>query len=644
MDNDFLEKSRSYMQEGQLEKAQVLLRRALHESPNSARALELSGDLAQRMGKRSEAVTRYEQAAAIYGENDQLLEAIICHEKVAKIERTNSDRYVHLTQLYRQAGLPNQGIQKMIDLCSRSIDNKDETTFITGLRKIVELQPENLQLGLSYVRILMAMNRGDQAEEELNRLKSVATEKNDQGILKEISRLLPQTDGGDEGLDPKSRVELGNLLYEIGSKDEALVEFNRAVSDLVEQGEPLEAIKVLNRIVEIDPGNESAFDKLRELQALTGTAPQEKIEEREIDLSEVPEKPAEAPAEEGVEVPAAEGVREVVTEGQERTDIPEQSLDEEDISAGTAEKGTETIEQSEQAVVEEPAYTEAGLKDESIADTAAPAEGIFDDLIREVENYVDRAQKEKGTETVEKEIEEPPTLEGQIADIEFLLKEMEAPPAPSFEVASEFDEFRGNIRWEEEDVGKRLELAQQAFDAELYETALTHAHELKINKHTWPLSLELTGAAMIKLGKYSEAIKTVGPAILLEDIPQDEKIELRYLLASAYQGMGDFDNALREIEHIMSTEPDYKDVREMYELLGGTSVVSKSPPKIKPAREEKPVEKTEEIEEKAEEPEIVKPQEPEPAKVPKETYDEKPAPEPEEEEPYEQRGENISFL
>lgn len=641
MDIDFLEKSRSYMQEGQLEKAQVLLRRALHESPNSARALELSGDLAQRMGKKSEAVARYEQAAAIYAENDQLLEAIICHEKVAKIERTNSDRYVHLAQLYRQAGLPNQGIQKMIDLCSWSIDNKDETTFISGLRKIVELQPENLQLGLSYVRILMAMNRGDQVEEELNRLKSVATEKNDQGILKEIKRLLPQTDGGDEGLDPKSRVELGNLLYEIGSKDEALVEFNRAVSDLVEQGEPLEAINILNRIVEIDPGNESAFDKLRELQALTGTAPQEKIQEREIDLSKGPEQPAEVPAEESVEVPAAESVEEVVVEGQERADMQERPVDKEDVSGGATEKGTDTIEQSEQAAAEGPAYSEAGLQDESIADTTAPAEGIFDDLIREVENYVDRAQKEKGAETVEKEVEEPQTLEGQIADIEFLLKEMEAPPAPSFEVASEFDEFRGNIRWDEEDVGKRLELARQAFDAELYETALTHAHELKINKHTWPLSLELTGAAMIKLGKYSEAIKTVGPAILLEDIPQDEKIELRYLLASAYQGMGDFDNALREIEHIMSTEPDYKDVREMYELLGGTSAVSRTAPKIKPAREEKPVKKTEE---KAEEAETVKPQEPEPAEVPHETYDEKPAPEPEEEEPYEQRGENISFL
>jgi tetratricopeptide (TPR) repeat protein len=162
---------------------------------------------------------------------------------------------------------------------------------------------------------------------------------------------------------------------------------------------------------------------------------------------------------------------------------------------------------------------------------------------------------------------------------------METPPTPSFEFAAEFDDFRGNIMWEEEDVGRRLDLAHRAFAAELYETALSHARELKINKNTWPLSLELAGAALIKLGKYSEAIRTVGPAILLEDIPQVEKIELRYLLASAYEGLGDFENALREIEHIMSTNPDYKDVTEMYELLGGKSM-PQAPEKVS---EEKPL-------------------------------------------------------
>ena len=633
MEIDFLEKGRGYLQEGQLEKAQVLLRRALHESPNSAPALELAGDLAQRMGKRNEAIARFEQAAEAFIENGQQLEAIICLEKIAKMERANADRYVRLAQLYRESGLPNQGIQKMIDLCSRAIENKDETTFITGLRKILELQPDNLRLGLAFVRILRGMNQNEQMEEELKRLKTVATEKNEQGILDEIKRLLPQTDGGDEGLDPKSRVELGNLLYEIGSKEEAIVEFNKAISDLVEQGEHFEAIKVLNRIVEIDPSNELAFDKIRELQALTGTGPETKIEEREIDLSAAAAETAEQPVDsEQAEAPAEEIAESAIVEEPEHAD---EAAGIEEAIEETVSEGPGVVETTEETSAAEPEHAEAGGGEGAISEAPEPAEGIFDDLIREVENYVDRAQKEREIEPLESKEEEPQTLEGQIADIEFLLKEMETPSAPSFEVAAEFDDFRGSIQWHEEDVKRRLELARQAFTAELYETALGHAHELKINKHTWPLSLEITGAAMIKLGKYSEAIKTVGPAILLEDIPQSDKIELRYLLASAYEGMGDFENALREIEHIMSLNPDYKDVKEMYELLGGTSVTSRAAP----VSEKKPVHR---VEPKEEEAEVTEPQAP--VEVPEEKYIEEAGQEPGEEEPFEQRGENISFL
>jgi tetratricopeptide (TPR) repeat protein len=630
MEIDFLEKSQSYMQEGQLEKAQVLLRRVLHDTPNSARALELSGDLAQRMGKKNEALERYEQAATHYTDNGRLLEAIICFEKVARLENLNSDRYVRLAQLYRQAGLSNQGIQKIIELCSKSIDNKDETTFITGLRKIVELQPRNLRLGLSYARILNAMNRTEQAEEELNRLKTAAVEMNEQGILSEINKLLPQTDGGDEELDPKSRVELGNLLYEIGSKDEALVEFDKAVNDLVEQGEHSEAISVLNRIVEIDPSNEAAFDKLRELQALTGAAPEQLVEKREIGDSgileemteEIPETKPALPTERETEEFIAEAPEGVEGAGEPVAEEPSRTETEAEVPEGETGRAEEAEEKH------------------AVSETSAHVEDIFDDLIREVETYVDRVQKDTAEEPSVKEMEEPQSMEGQIADIEFLLKEMEAPVTPSFEVAAEFDEFRGQIIWEEEDVAKRLDLARLAFAAELYDTALFHAHELRINKNTWPLSLEITGAAMIKLGKYSEAIKTVGPAILLEDIPQKEKVELRYLLASAYQGLGDFENALREIEHIMSTNPNYKDVTEMYELLGGKSV----PQESVTARGERPVVET------TQKPVKFEPVEHrEPIEHREESYyvDEtgaEPSEKEEAEEPYEERGENISFL
>jgi len=607
MELDVLEKSRSYIQEGQYEKAQVLLRRTLHNNPNDARALELSGDLCQRVGKREEALGYYEQAARQYIEDNRQLQAIICLEKVTKLESTNSDRYVRLAHLYKQSGLPNQGIQRIVELCSWAIENKDETTFITGLRKIVEIQPHNLHLGLSYARILRAMNRSEQAEEELKRLKGVATEQNDQGMLDKINKMLPQTDGGEEELDPKSRVELGNLLYEIGSKDEAIVEFNKAVSDLIEQGDNNEAIDVLNRILEIDPGNEAAQAKLGELRgeavgAVTEETPDTDAgvdkEARDLGTKEAAEREAE---------------KEVIAE------IP--------MVEATAE---EDIEETKPAEPSEAAAEQT--------ETSEPSMDIFDDLIREVETYVEDAQGKEEAKPEAKKAEEPQTLEGQIADIEFLLKEMETPPTPSFEIATEFDDFRGNIIWEEEDVAKRLELARRAFAAELYDIALTHARELKINKNTWPSSLEITGAAMIKLGKYSEAIKTVGPAILLEDIPQSEKIELRYLLASAYEGLGDFENALREIEHIMSTNPDYKDVKEMYELLGGTRVerapekaeIEKPVPRMEPVREETEKATPPPPEGKAEE---AYPPEAEPQTTEEET-----------EETPEQRGENISFL
>ncbi|MGB7053732.1 MAG: tetratricopeptide repeat protein [bacterium] len=602
MELDVLEKSKIYMHEGQFEKAQVLLRRVLHDNPDDAKALELSGDLAQRMGRKEDALGHYERASRKYVDKDRHLQAIICLEKIIKLESTNSDRYVRLAHLYRQSGLPNQAIQKIIELCSWAIENKDETTFITGLRKIVELQPQNLRLGLSYARILSSMNRNEQAEEELKRLKAVAAEQNDERMLEEINKMFPQTDGGDEALDPKSRVELGNLLYEIGSKEEAIVEFNKAVSDLIEQGETEEAIGVLNRILEIDPGNEEAQSRVGELR---GEKTDKEIRDLELPDRETRDKETEETVEERVE----EGVI---------AETPQVEMPTEEGAAKEPEPAEEQAELSE------------------------PGADIFDDLIREVETYVESAQGKAEPELQAAEAEEPQTLEGQIADIEFLLKEMETPPTPSFEFATEFDDFRGNIMWEEEDVGRRLDLARRAFAAELYETALSHARELKINKNTWPVSLELAGAALIKLGKYSEAIKTVGPAILLEDIPQVEKIELRYLLASAYEGLGDFENALREIEHIMSTNPDYKDVKEMYELLGGKSM-PQAPEKVS---EEKPLIRMETV---AREIETPAPSEPAEEKK-EESYSTGPKRETTDREKEEEMpeseypGENISFL
>jgi tetratricopeptide (TPR) repeat protein len=539
MSLDIIEKSRVYMQEGQFEKAQIILRRALNENPNNAKAVELFGDLVAKLGKSDEAMSRYDRASTIYSSNKNYVEAVLCLEKILKIDRTKNELISRIANLYKLAGFPNVTIKKFLEFCSGALENKEETTFISGLKEIIDLQPKNLGLRLSFIKILFSLNRSQEAEDELSTLKSLAEEAHDEHILDEIAKLLPQYDGGEEELDPKSRIELGKLLFEIGSKEEALVEFHKAVDDLIKVNENDEAMQVLNHIIEIDPDNTEAKKKLDELKP------------KESHVTEIPTEIQ--PEETEVEIPAEEVSTEATV------------IEERDVEESPVEEIPST--EVEEAVQKEP-------QEEAVE------EGVdfLQELSNEVEGFV--AATDSKT-TIQDQTEDIPPLEGQIADIEFLLKEAEEKPAaPSFEVTQAFDDFQRNIIWEPEDAEKMLVFAKKAYDAELYENALTFIQGIKENKTLWPRSLELIGGSLIKLGRYNDAIKTIGAAVFSKEIPESDKIELRYLFASAYEGVGDFENALRETEHIMRVDHHYKDVKEIYELLGGKELLETPPPVV----------------------------------------------------------------
>lgn len=586
---DFLEKSAVYIQEGQLEKAQIILRRMLTDNPSHPRALELSGDLALKKGKLEEAVQRYDQASDSYKNANQPDKAIVCLEKITHEDPRNEDIHWRLADLYKTHGFSNRAVKKICELCAWARENKEDGIFIAGLRKIIEMQPENLQLRLSFVKILRSLDKAQDADAELDNLKTLAEEKNDEAVLEEVNRLLPQPDGGEE-LDPKSRVELGNLLYEIGSKDEAVIEFEKAVSDLIESDEIDEAVNVLNRIVEIDPDNEEAIRRRKELLGEAEEEPQQELPKEEAAKEEVLDEKdalaetveeiiAEMPAESAEEAAPTEEEKEESEEQYEVAEGPEQMVEESaqreetEMPAGAAE----SEEPAEEAV--EPAPTEGEPSDDGMK--------LFEDLSKEIEGFVPVSEMTEEGAPAEEVSESPEAahLEGQIADIEFLLKQTEEVIPQAYEVGEEFEQFKNSLVWQYEDAQKKTELAQKAFDAGLHDTALNLTADTKGDKSTWPLSLELNGAALIRLGRYNEAVRTIAPALIAEEIPEERKLELRYLLASAYEGLGDFENAMREIERIMSHNRDYKDVKELYALMGGKEPSYEPPP---PEMEAKP--------------------------------------------------------
>jgi tetratricopeptide (TPR) repeat protein len=261
---------------------------------------------------------------------------------------------------------------------------------------------------------------------------------------------------------------------------------------------------------------------------------------------------------------------------------------EESLSEAPSEELTAPSENVTEAETpsEEPSTSDQGLN-------------VFQDLGQDIAGFIpatdrtEEASQEPSPGTAEEpgSEEDVEQLEGQIADIEFLLKETEKAATPSFEISKEFDDYRKAIIWQEEDPNKLLQLARMAYKNDLYNTALSYVEDIRDKKETWPHSLEIHGGSLIKLGRYNDAKKYLAAALIFDDIHENEKIELRYLLSSAYEGLGDFDNAMREIERIVSINPNYRDVREIYALLGGKKLpaeelsakVVTEPPKAQPA-------------------------------------------------------------
>lgn len=115
-----------------------------------------------------------------------------------------------------------------------------------------------------------------------------------------------------EGLDPEGKVELAGLLLQIGFKSEAVTEYLMAAEMYEERGEKEEAIKLYEKILELDNNNQAAkrgIEKLKprsrgdidEMVARMGFGPATGEETTETAPEEAPQKEAEITAPEGSE-------------------------------------------------------------------------------------------------------------------------------------------------------------------------------------------------------------------------------------------------------------------------------------------------------------------------------------------------------
>ncbi|HXX67175.1 MAG TPA: tetratricopeptide repeat protein [Polyangiaceae bacterium] len=195
--------AQKYVEKKRYDRAVVEYQRILQEDPNDARTLLKLGDLQSKMEAFAEAIATYERVGKFYSSQGFSLKAIAVYKQIREIIARHvpqlDDKYAHvaptLANLYQQLGLTSDALAALDEVATRLQRQNRDTDAVDVFRRIVELDPTN----------------------------------------------------------PLSHLRLAEALSRIKNVDEAVAEFGTASGQLLRLGRRDDALKVIERILQLSP-------------------------------------------------------------------------------------------------------------------------------------------------------------------------------------------------------------------------------------------------------------------------------------------------------------------------------------------------------------------------------------------------------
>lgn len=169
---DNIEQARTYLDQGNYGEALRVVRQELDLNPNEPAIHEILGDIAQSQGDGAEATWRYEQAKNLYLEKSLPVGAIVVVEKLLKLKPEDLENQWRLAELFAQFGLKREAQKRFLSYAETMFAKRDSERFLTAATRLVELEPNNLELRYAFAHLLRAWGKHEAAAEELRMLIS----------------------------------------------------------------------------------------------------------------------------------------------------------------------------------------------------------------------------------------------------------------------------------------------------------------------------------------------------------------------------------------------------------------------------------------------------------------------------------------
>ncbi len=200
-----------YLQQGKMPQAILEYQQIIKNEPKDQVTLMTLGDLFVRQGETFQALEYFERLAKIFLNDGFTTKAIAIYKKVAKLAPEESRPLERLAELYVQQGVLSEARPLYLQLAEMQLKAGRQPQAAILLRKLLEAEPDNLRVQL----------------------------------------------------------RLAELHLSMGQQKEAVETFHNAMQKVMEQGDNAEAIRLADRILQLNPAHQPTF--LLKVKALSAS-------------------------------------------------------------------------------------------------------------------------------------------------------------------------------------------------------------------------------------------------------------------------------------------------------------------------------------------------------------------------------------
>ena len=206
------------VQKGQFDKAIKAYERVLADDPKDVRVLLKVGELHQKRGDNAAAADTFNRVADAYSEQGFFLKAVAVYKQIVKLAPEDVQVNERLAGLYQQLGLMSDAMQQLQVVAASHEKAGDGARLLDVLRRMVDLDPENIASSIKLGELYAKANQPGQALEQFRRAAEYLKKNNRIDEYLKVSERIAYLSPDDLGLTR----ELANIYLAKGDTKRAL--------------------------------------------------------------------------------------------------------------------------------------------------------------------------------------------------------------------------------------------------------------------------------------------------------------------------------------------------------------------------------------------------------------------------------------